>query len=59
MDLIPTSEAADQIGVTTRTLNRMAADGRITPAGKAPGVRGAYLYTPDEIARVIRVRSAA
>lgn len=53
MELIPTSEAAAQLGVTKRTLNRMAVAGKITPASKAPGVRGAYLYEPAEVARVL------
>ncbi len=53
MNLLSTKEAAEQLGVTPRTLNRMAADGRITSAAKAPGPRGAYLYEPAEVARVL------
>ena len=52
MHLISTAEAAKQLGVSVRTLNRMADDGRITPAGKAPGLRGAYMYDQAEIERV-------
>ena len=52
MNLLSTAEAAERVGVSVRTLNRMADDGRITPAAKAPGLRGGYLYEPAEVERV-------
>lgn len=52
MNLLSTAEAAERIGVSVRTLNRMAEDGRIVPAAKAPGLRGGYLYDPAEVERV-------
>ena len=59
MDLLSTAEAAERIGVSVRTLNRMAEDGRITPAAKAPGLRGGYLYEPAEVERVAAEAGAA
>lgn len=47
-------EAAAALGVTTRTIARWVADGRLTAEAQAPGVRGAYLFTPEEISRAQR-----
>jgi excisionase family DNA binding protein len=41
---ITASEAADRLGVDRSTLTRWVQAGRITPAYKAPGVRGAFLF---------------
>lgn len=59
MNLLSTADAAARVGVSVRTLNRMAEDGRITPAAKAPGLRGGYLYEPAEVERVAAEAGAA
>ena len=59
MHLISTAEAAKMLGVSVRTLNRMADDGRIVPAAKAPGLRGGDLYEPAEVERVAAEAGAA
>lgn len=49
MELVPTVEAARTLGVTVRTISRWVKTGRLTPAAKTPGVRGAYLFHPADI----------
>lgn len=58
MDLLSTAEAAAIVGVSVRTLNRMADDGRVVAAAKAPGLRGGYLYDPAEVERVALERAS-
>lgn len=48
-ELVPTSEVAARLGVTPKTVARWAAEGRITPAIKAPGLRGAMLFRVDDL----------
>lgn len=51
MSLLDASTVAERLGVSRRTLIRMAADGRV-PALKAPGYKGAYLFQESEIDRL-------
>ena len=51
-ELLPTSEVAQRLGVTPKTVARMAADGRLTPAVKAPGLRGAMLFRAEDVDQV-------
>ena len=41
------------------TLSRWVAAGKITPAVKAPGVRGAFLFAPNEVQRILAERIAS
>ena len=43
-DLIPASEVARIYGCHVRTVHRLVAKGDLTPAIKAPGAKGAYLF---------------
>jgi excisionase family DNA binding protein len=45
-------EASEKLGIDRSTLTRWVADGRISALKKLPGVRGAYLFAPAEIARL-------
>lgn len=58
-ELVVTAEVAQRLGVDVRTVHRLVSAGRLTPAAKTPGIRGAYLFTPDEVDRVERERIAA
>lgn len=49
---LTTAEAAERLGYSTRTIQRMADDGRLTPAKKLPGETGGYLFDSAEIERV-------
>lgn len=48
-ELIATREVAERLGVSIATVNRMAKDGRLPPAARAPGLRGAQLYDPAKV----------
>lgn len=50
--LITTAEAVEQLNIDRSTLTRWVASGRIQPAQKLPGLRGAYLFNADEVERV-------
>lgn len=51
-DLIPTQEAAEVRGVSVGTVNRWVREGRLTPAAKAPGIRGAHLFHRSDVEAV-------
>lgn len=48
-DLCTTQAAAHRLGVSVRTVHRLVADGRLTPACKLDGPRGAYLFATDDV----------
>ena len=50
--LLTSAEACEQLEIDRSTLSRWVALGRITPATKLPGLRGAFLFEPDEVDRV-------
>lgn len=58
-DIITTAEAAHRLGLPVRTLTRWARVGRIEPAAKLPGLRGAYLFDAAEVERVASERKIA
>ncbi|NQD40570.1 helix-turn-helix domain-containing protein [Glutamicibacter halophytocola] len=51
---VATADAAKRLDLSTRQIARMVADGRLTPAFKAPGIRGAYIFDVEEIERVAK-----
>lgn len=50
--LITSAEACERLTIDRSTLSRWVAAGRIVPATKLPGLRGAYLFDPAEVERV-------
>lgn len=44
LDLVSSSDAAAVLGVSIPTVNRWARSGKLQPAHKVPGIRGAYLF---------------
>lgn len=48
-DLVSTQEAADILGKSVATVNRLAANGSLVEAAKAPGLRGARLYRRSDV----------
>ena len=52
VELLTTAEVAERLGVSVWTVHRWTDAGRITPAVKAPGIRGAYMFEPAEVERV-------
>lgn len=49
MNLITATEAAAILGQTVRNVARLAGTGKLEPAKKLPGLRGAYLFNPDDV----------
>ena len=47
---LTTEQVAKRLGISTATVKRMAADGRLPYAVKVPTDTGAYLFDPDVIA---------
>lgn len=56
--LVETSIVAQRLKVTPRQVSRLVRDGKITPAQQAPGIRGAFLFTEAEVARVVEERAS-
>jgi len=48
-DLLTSAEVCAQLGVDRSTLSRWVASDRITPAIKAPGLRGAMFFRPADV----------
>lgn len=44
-DLMTSREAAAQLRTNTRRIARLVQSGRLEPYAKAPGARGAFLFT--------------
>lgn len=51
-------EVAEALGVSLRTVQRMAEDGRLTPVYKLPGSRGAYLFDRPAVDQLAARRKA-
>lgn len=47
--LLTSREVCARLGIDRSTLTRWVQAGRITPAQKLPGLRGAYLFTADAL----------
>lgn len=50
--LLTSADACEALSIDRSTLSRWVQLGRIAPAMKAPGIRGAMFFTPDEVERV-------
>lgn len=51
-NLLPSAEVCALLSIDRSTLSRWVQLGRVTVAVKAPGVRGAMFFTPEEVERV-------
>lgn len=58
-DLVPTTWAAQALGVTPATISRMVARGELVPAAKTPGLRGGFMFHQADVIRVATKRAAA
>lgn len=56
---ITTEAAAKILGVSSRTIHRLVAAGRLRPAIKLPGIRGAYLFDEDAVRTLDANKAAA
>ena len=57
-DLLATSDVAERLGIDRRTVLQRVSTGRLTPAGKLPGPRGAYLFDAEQIDALVADRAA-
>lgn len=55
--LISTNEAAQRLNEDPRTVQRKAKTGEY-PAQKMPGLRGAYVFTEQDVAAIMRIRAS-
>ncbi|MDQ6524284.1 helix-turn-helix domain-containing protein [Nocardioides sp. LHD-245] len=51
-DLLASVEVCAELNIDRSTLSRWVAAGRIEPATKLPGLRGAFLFARTEVERV-------
>lgn len=49
--------AADRLGVTVQRVHQLRADGKLTVAMKAPGLRGATFFTVESVEQLKEERS--
>lgn len=49
LETLTTAQAAELLGKSVATVNRMVLLGRLNPAAKLPGKTGAYLYRREDI----------
>jgi excisionase family DNA binding protein len=53
-EVLTSTEVARQLHVSLKTVQRMAADGRLHPVGKLPGRAGAFLFDQAEVNKLAR-----
>jgi excisionase family DNA binding protein len=58
IEILTTRAVAERFGVAVSTVTRWVTDGHLTPMAKTPGLRGAYLFTADEVDRFAHERAA-
>jgi excisionase family DNA binding protein len=56
-ELITTAEAAVVLGTSVATVTRLAADGALATAVKAPGQRGARMFRRADVERLAAKRA--
>lgn len=49
---LTSADVCGELHIDRSTLSRWVQSGRIVAAHKLPGIRGAYLFHPDEVARL-------
>ena len=57
-EMLGPADVCERLGIDRSTLTRWVKAGKIVPAMKLPGLRGAYVFTADEVERVAK-RTAA
>lgn len=51
-DDLTSAEVARTLGIDRSTLSRWVTAGRIKPVRKLPGLRGAFLFDPDDVEKI-------
>ncbi len=55
-ELMTSPQAAALLGVSVRTVQRLAESGELRHAQKLPGPNGAYLFRPADVERFLKGR---
>lgn len=58
MNKLTTAQAANALGVSVRTIARWVQEGRLSPALRLDGTRGAMWFDRAEVERVRQARAA-
>lgn len=58
-ELITTTQVAERLGLTPITILRAVQAGVIKPAQRLPGIKGQWLFHPDEADRYAKLRADA
>jgi excisionase family DNA binding protein len=53
-DMLTTSQVAEILGKSTRRVSQLVKSGRLHPALKLEGIRGAYLFEPQAVDRFLQ-----
>ena len=53
-DMLGPADVCERLGIDRSTLTRWVKAGKIAPAMKLPGLRGAHVFTADEVERVAK-----
>jgi excisionase family DNA binding protein len=56
--LLGSAEVCDALDIDRSTLSRWIKDGTAVPAMRLPGKTGAYLFSRDELDRLLDIRSS-
>ena len=48
-ELLTAAEAAEQLGLNRQYLTRLVRHGKLQAVRKLPGLRGAYLFAPEDV----------
>ena len=59
MELLTSTEVAEQLGLTKWHVSRMARTGKLASAMQLPGARGAYLFDPETVRAFAAERAGA
>lgn len=56
---LPTAAVAKALGVGTSTVHRLVESGELRPTVRFPGLRGAMLFRPSDVAKLAKARQKA
>ena len=57
--LLTSKQVADRLGVSVSTISRLVASGRLKPALRLDGIRGAMWFKPADLNRYERAKAKA
>lgn len=58
-ELVASVDVCKRLGIDRSTLSRWVKDGTAVPAMRLPGKRGAFLFAPAEVDRLVEAKAPA